>query len=217
MSNKFVISPLGKVLAVTTWLRIRGSRGLGPTVTLDKVEEFENKHSVKLPEDYKLFITTVGIGGQLFHNEYFERFEDSAKWYEPNPPFPFKSDQPINFSEPYGGYIVISEVGCGSCEFLVVNGLSYGEIWLGNERLVPYKMDFAGYLLHRFKKELPDIEPKRLVNAVRPGTPKDTLIVLFGERFTETTENYGESRICFQGVPAEFLMLDDKVKEKFEV
>jgi hypothetical protein len=125
-------------------------KSLRPSLTEDEVAEFESKHAVKLPEEYRRFLLGVGNGGYgppsyglaplgsgpassyTPETEYWERLPDVAK------PFPFtklwvweggdESDEGSREQVNHGS-IFIGTDGCGMDWRLIVTGPERGNIW----------------------------------------------------------------------------------------
>jgi hypothetical protein len=126
------------------------AKRLSPSLTENEVAEFESKHAVKLPEEYRRFLLEVGNGGygppsyELAplgsgpvssykpETEYWERLPDIAK------PFPFtkpwvweggdESDEGSREQVSHGS-IFIGTDGCGMDWHLIVTGPERGSIW----------------------------------------------------------------------------------------
>lgn len=115
------------------------------------VEEYERKNNIKLPADYRRFITTVAAGGtQPFYGMYsiagkllqYDMRADAGK------PFPYTVRKPLDISnisdEEYdalyegdeskadAGYVILCHEGCGMYSILIVNSQdedTYGTAW----------------------------------------------------------------------------------------
>ncbi|MCI8668601.1 MAG: SMI1/KNR4 family protein [Lachnospiraceae bacterium] len=117
-----------------------------PAMTEKRVSAFEKKHGVRLPEDYRRFITTIAAGGsQPFYG--LESLSD-RELELPNlgKPFPYTMEKPLimiylteeemdeneDDEEGEGGFIPLCEEGCGMYSMLVVNSKdpdTYGTVW----------------------------------------------------------------------------------------
>lgn len=129
---------------------------LNPTISLDKIHQFEQTYNVKLPIEYLEFVTTLGNGGigpyyglEPFENCLFDDLDDKRTDSLLNPSKPFLHTEPWNlkfsttideeeyskFEEQYfdkeqmNGVIAICNFGCAVSLNLVVNGQEYGNIW----------------------------------------------------------------------------------------
>lgn len=124
-----------------------------PPLSEKQVENFEKNNNIKLPEDYRKFITTVASSGtQPFYGLY--SLTEKKPIYQPNSiinkPFPYTIKEPLfvfNMSdEEYKqffindeyddinlqGYIVLCTEGCGMDSILIVNTEdreTYGTVW----------------------------------------------------------------------------------------
>jgi len=117
-----------------------------PAMTEKRVSAFEKKHGIRLPEDYRRFITTTAAGG----SQPFYGLESlSNRELElPNlgKPFPYTLENPLimiylteeemdngeDDEEGEGGFIPLCEEGCGMYSMLVVNSKdpdTYGTVW----------------------------------------------------------------------------------------
>lgn len=122
----------------------------------EQIVGWEEKHHVRLPEDYRRFITTKAAGGtQPFYGLCNLLKVDSDKEYSTmsvEKPFAFTLDKPLiifNMTEEeqeeyfndenedededeLGGYIPLCTEGCGMDSILVINSAdsdTYGTVW----------------------------------------------------------------------------------------
>lgn len=146
-----------------------------PVATEEELNYFENKFNVKIPYEYRWFLLNIanGIvsedkrGFKLISKVDFNNF--FFKEDEFNPAIPFKWDKKIMcykydsdtypyefivnedleyFEECTNGQIIISSYG----EFLVVNGIEYGNVWVDN--FDSMQEVYPDYDLKRNKKRL---------------------------------------------------------------
>lgn len=123
---------------------------LGPPLAEEAVVAFERRHGIRLPADYRGFVTTVGHGGP-------GRFGGAGPFYGLHPlddwnlgawgtpkdtllaePFPGEPDRvyddwlarvaPGDDDEPYRGTLALSDQGCGDLSLLVVSGPARGRV-----------------------------------------------------------------------------------------
>lgn len=114
----------------------------------ERVAKFEEKHNIRLPEDYRRFITTVADGGsQPFYGMY-SLFEDDNKEINTSRKFMYTVKKPLdifqlsdeeykefdnNYEElAHSGFIFLCHEGCGMYSILVVNTDdkdTYGTAW----------------------------------------------------------------------------------------
>ncbi|WP_097322225.1 SMI1/KNR4 family protein [Paractinoplanes atraurantiacus] len=119
---------------------------LGPPLPESDVAAFEREHGVRLPEDYRAFITTIGNGGPgrwggagPYYGLHPLHEWDLGLWNETTPavlatPFPVEPGHVLGSwvvaddEEPYPGTVALSDQGCGLMSLLVVTGPGRGRI-----------------------------------------------------------------------------------------
>lgn len=125
-----------------------------PVLREEEAAAFETQYGVRLPEEYRLYLTKVANGGAgpfyglfpLGKSEYTDSKPDPGK------PFPFTADTPLSCEEIYNeiddldddaseavwarywemtqsGIVYLAHEGCGMFSFLVVSGAEYGNVW----------------------------------------------------------------------------------------
>lgn len=118
-------------------------------LSLREVEEFESEHDIRLPEDYREFITTVASAGtQPFYGLYglYEEVPEYEVHSFPSKKFPYRIDRPLclfelsedEYEEELeredidDGFLVLCTEGCGMTSILIVNAEdedAYGTVW----------------------------------------------------------------------------------------
>ncbi|MDI9312286.1 MAG: SMI1/KNR4 family protein [Limnohabitans sp.] len=132
-------------------------------LTEDEVLEFEEKHNIKLPEDYRIFITNMFNGGvgpeQIMPLDFWDSVHNTvyldSLGNKLNEPFLLISewkenydnddddddDENYEYNSIINGTIRVCHIGCGNFIFLVVNGAEYGNLWIddraSNDEIVP--------------------------------------------------------------------------------
>lgn len=146
-----------------------------PVATEEELSYFENKFNVKIPYEYRWFLLNVanGIVNEDRRDFNLVKPKDFRNFFykedEFNPAIPFKWDKKIMcykyhsdaypyefivnedleyFEECTNGQIIISSYG----EFLVVNGIEYGNVWVDN--FDSMQEVYPDYDLKRNKKRL---------------------------------------------------------------
>lgn len=138
-------------------------RFINEALTEQAVLDFESKHDIKLPNDYRLFITNLFDGGvgpeQIMPLEFWDSVHNAVylgslgnKLSEPfllnnewKDDYNSQEDDDENFeyNSVVNGTIRLCHIGCGNFLFLVVNGNEYGNIWIddraSNGEIVPLK------------------------------------------------------------------------------
>ena len=131
---------------------------LNPTLEESEVSAFESKHAIKLPEDYRRFLTEIGNGraGPYYGLETLEDslfidldYKRESRRLNPSKPFLFTEKWNMEFEGDssneqefqafeaeyfkdswVNGLLRICNFGCGISLNLVVNGLEYSNIWV---------------------------------------------------------------------------------------
>lgn len=126
---------------------------LNTALSEEQITEFEFRYSIKLPEDYSLFLKTVGNGGagpfygvEKLSEAVFEDLDYKREGNKINLLLPFPHSKSWNldykdftdyqqFEEAYfakehsNGLLRLCNFGCGVFINLVVNGEEYGKMW----------------------------------------------------------------------------------------
>lgn len=114
-----------------------------PTASPKEIEKFENRFSIKIPDDFKWFLLNIanGIINTESHGfNVLDKINFSNYYYEDNefnPSLPFRLNNEFNFNtDEYedfiNGTIHLAGYGCGCYSFIVVNGEEYGNVWIDN-------------------------------------------------------------------------------------
>ncbi|MFE5792946.1 hypothetical protein ACFQ8C_10255 [Streptomyces sp. NPDC056503] len=127
---------------------------LGPVLTEPQVSAFEDAHGIRLPREFRDFLTRVGHGGYgpaygLLPMERWVSGAAEAKGGKPSEPFPIVPDLEIavrpdrrgSLAHVFPGTLTVVERGCSDLTLLVVTGPGRG-------RLV--EVNFEGFFPPRF-------------------------------------------------------------------
>jgi hypothetical protein len=93
--------------------------------------EFEKRHNICLPKEYRTFLHVVGTGFFVMSHEEIGRYQPN--WLNAlSSPFPYSKPRPEENGEELdlSGIIHFHHAGCGMAYFIVVSGQEYGNIWL---------------------------------------------------------------------------------------
>jgi hypothetical protein len=126
---------------------------LNPPLGVDEIERFEQDAGVKLPEEYRNFLTRIGNGGA---GPYYGLFSLEQVRSEFDDEFPLERIGELFLPPrtahderfyPVQGAIPIAHVGCGSMVLIVGTGSEHGNIWTYcvDERLRPYGYEIPAY------------------------------------------------------------------------
>lgn len=134
-----------------------------------EISKFESEHQIRLPADYRAFLTGMfdgGVGPQQImplafwdstHNAvYLDSLENSLskpflltkEWRSNYDDITDEDDGSDNYHDVINGTIRLCHIGCGNFYFLVVNGPEYGNIWIddraSNGEIVPLEDGVSG-------------------------------------------------------------------------
>ncbi|MDH6710643.1 hypothetical protein P3T27_007393 [Kitasatospora sp. MAA19] len=114
---------------------------LGPVLTEPQVSEFEDAHGVRLPEEFRQFVTRIGHGGYgptygLLPMKRWVTGAARAKSGMPGEPFPIVPDLEIStqpdarscLTHSFPGTITVVYRGCSDLTLLVVTGPGRGRL-----------------------------------------------------------------------------------------
>ena len=141
---------------------------LNPCCPLGRIEAFERKHEIALPEAYRRCISEVGDGGQgppfygicALEEGLGENKEDDEYWnqlphilheFPFTKPWIWEDDEPSPEGERYQvdfGSIRLGTQGCGQYSHLIVTGAERGTVWdFADVGIVPTdpKADFLAW------------------------------------------------------------------------
>ncbi|MEG5040497.1 MULTISPECIES: SMI1/KNR4 family protein [unclassified Microcoleus] len=163
---------------------------LGPTLSEAELQSFEQKHQVKLPEDYRLFLKEIGNGGAgPFYG--LEPLEEAAQYRDLSKPFPFikathsYSDEELEEwgdRDEYPGVLDLCHQGCAIYCYLVVNGPAYSTMWVGREDFYPMELSFGRWYRGWVEKALRTLENELPVDNLALGMSKKTNLSGSGRR-----------------------------------
>jgi hypothetical protein len=130
---------------------------LHPCIRLNKLADIERSAKIKLPEEYKEYITLIADGGAgPYYGLYClnEGIDKQASYFDENEQnletffqsFPYNNEDVISKIDsnttilddgealfrrehPTPGIIFLAEYGCGGYYVLVINGEQYGKVW----------------------------------------------------------------------------------------
>ncbi len=135
------------------WSKRNDAYSLNPPLSLEEVARFESEHRVRLPEEYRRFVTEVGNGdtghGGLYWLQQGQELLTDAWGYDEQScalslPAPYRRDEtydrqwwqdhegPDERLDQLRGTLPVQEGGCSQFYFLVVTGPDAGAIYYAN-------------------------------------------------------------------------------------
>ena len=170
---------LGLLRAADTGFRVFGSDHhryrLGSVLSEAELTAFELANGVRLPEDYRRFLSEIGNGGAgpFYGLEPLGTFgRDLARAF----PFVTATDTLTNEElerlpdrDEYPGALELCHHGCAIYSYLVVNGPTYGTIWDGREDFYPTCLAFGVWYRRWLERALRVLNNERLVPRLRVG------------------------------------------------
>jgi hypothetical protein len=181
---------LRRLRAADPGFRVFGSKRhryrLGPTLTESELAAFESANRVRLPEDYRRFLSVVGNGGAgpFYGLEPLSTFD-----YDLSRPFPFTTATNtlameelarLRDQDGYPGILEFCHQGCAIYAYLVVNGPTYGTIWDGREDFRPTGLTFGVWYRRWLERALRTLENERLVSRLRVGMSRAEVLAEVG-------------------------------------
>ncbi|MPY67156.1 SMI1/KNR4 family protein [Deinococcus sp. SDU3-2] len=95
---------------------------LEPKLSAREVQGLEAQHGFEFPADYRLFLTTIGGGGAGPHHGLWSAQSAAAAGVG-------QRFVPLSDEDDGGGYLLLSEYGCGNLSVLVVAGEERGHVF----------------------------------------------------------------------------------------
>ena len=205
-------------------LRVFGTNShtykLGQTLAEAELHSFEQKHQIKLPEDYRLFLKEIGNGGAgPFYG--LETLEKAAQYRDLSKPFPFTKatdsylDEELekwDDTDEYPGVLELCHQGCAIYSYLVVNGPAHGTIWNGREDFYPTELSFGRWYRRWVKKALQTLENEPLVDKLALGMSKEQILAAAGGDWQERKALY-RPIYFFEApeIPAQLELNEDRI------
>ena len=215
--------------------RVFGATGhayrFNPPLTGAQVHEFELRHEIELPRDYREYLTEVGNGGAGPHYG-VERLSKASEYSTLSQPFPWRDETTISGDDfalwdDQPGVLVLSERGCGYTDFLVLNGAADIRVWsdfvAGDGGLVPSHPTFEAWYTSWATKCIATIRREPLIDKVRAGMTIDEVKSILGDDIQrwERTPGFDEGfayYIGFTNTNASFRIgTDDRVVSVYKM
>ena len=168
---------------------------LRPTLSEATLRDFETKHDLQLPADYRAFLREVGDGeaGPFYG---LDKLEEAAAHRDLGRPFPLveamempEDDDESDEEQP--GVLELCHHGCAIYSYLVVRGPAYGTIWNGEgELFAPTNLSFEAWYAHWAQRALRLLENEKLVALIRKGMTKERVLEITGDFWREREFTY---------------------------
>lgn len=182
---------LGRLRTADPDFRVFGSKQhryqLGPPLSEQELAAFESAHGVRLPQDYRHFLSVIGNGGA---GPFYGLQPLGAYRRDLSRPFPFvvatdtlpeeELDQLSDDDGVYPGILEICHQGCAIYAYLVVNGPTYGTIWDGREDYYPTGLTFGVWYRRWLERALLALDNERLVPRLRVGMTRAEVLTEVG-------------------------------------
>jgi hypothetical protein len=181
---------LDRLRTVDAGRRVFGSEThdyrLGPVLSQSELAVFESTNGIRLPEDYRCFLATLGNGGA---GPYYGLEPLGTFGRDLSRPFPFTqaTDQldedelrRLPDRDEFPGVLEFCHQGCAIYSYLVVNGPSYGTIWVGREDFHPTALSFGAWYRQWLEQALRRLENERLVPRLRVGMSRADVLAEVG-------------------------------------
>ena len=159
---------------------------LGPPLSEEELVTFESASRVRLPTDYRRFLSVVGNGGA---GPYYGLEPLGTFGHDLSRPFPFVTAtdtltkvelQGLWNWEQYSGVLEFCHQGCGIYSYLVVNGPTFGTIWDGREHFYPTGLTFSVWYRRWLERALLALDNERLVPRLRVGMSRADVVAEVG-------------------------------------
>jgi len=164
---------------------------LGPTLTEDELAAFESANRVRLPADYRRFLSVLGNGGA---GPYYGLEPPGTFRRDLSRPFPFTTatdaltdEEPERLAVPdeYPGILEFCHQGCAIYSYLVVNGPAYGTVWDGREDFCPTGVAFGAWYRRWLERALRVLANQRLLPLLRVGMSRADVLAEVGGDWQE--------------------------------
>lgn len=204
---------IDQLRATDTQLRVFGASShryrIGARLSPSDVRAFESKHSITVPEDFRLYLQLVGDGNGEPWRERTGPWQrggagpgyglyplaETVYGDRVNRLFPFEEKVELSGEPPFHdwewgvpGALEICTHGCVSHSHLIAVGPERGTIWEGFEydHFAPTRLSFSQWMRAWAERELQVLGGKRLVEQIRIGMTRAQVLALTGEGWRES-------------------------------
>jgi len=162
---------------------------LRPCLSEEEIKQFEVKHNICLPEDYRLFLQHVGNGGPG---------PDYGMTSLGEGGYTFKLDEPFTYLEEvdfvktpgesanFAGILEVSDGGCSYYSYIVVTGPTRGQVWNAHEMgIVPTGLTFSQWYRHWAERALEILANEPLAERIKIGMTRSEVIEVTNSNWNE--------------------------------
>jgi hypothetical protein len=195
----------------------KGGHGyeFAPRLPEEEIAEFEQRHGIRLPDDYRGFIRYAGNGGA--GPGYGVRPLGQPKGCKLRVAFSVESRADGEVGHPYSGCLLLCQHGCAYDDYLVVNGPRAGTVWATDDVGCRFAFgSFTDWYASWAERAFTLLARDRLLDGVKVGQPLAELVRLLGpvERTWGEDAKRGERYVSFRDLCATFrLGRGDKLAE----
>lgn len=191
---------------------------LRPPLAERQLVEFERRYGVKLPRDYRLFLSLVGDGGAGPFYGVIPLVEASRS-SDLSAPFAWTDKHRLQTEEEFKlwnrrpGYLEICHHGCGYYDLLVVRGATAGSMWqditAAKPEFFPLHKTFYEWYLDWAEEKLRMLDREPLLDRVNEGMDINDLSDLLGGNMNTWSGSHlqpGEYFASFRDAAASFVI-----------
>lgn len=190
----------------------------GPTLTNRQLVDFERRHGVELPRDYRLFLSLIGDGGAgPFYG--VVSLAEASRGSDLSTPFAWSEKHHLDREEEFDlwerrpGCLEICHHGCAYYDLLIVNGNSAGSMWqditAAGKGFFPLKKTFYEWYRDWIEGKLRMLDREPLLDRIVEGMHVNALVDLFGgdmNTWKGASLQPGEYYASFRDAAASFLI-----------
>ncbi|HWG45791.1 MAG TPA: hypothetical protein VN688_23720 [Gemmataceae bacterium] len=189
-----------------------------PVLADRQLVEFERRHGVEIPTDYRLFLSLIGDGG-AGPSYGVVPLAEASRCNDLSTPFVWVDKHRLDREEEFGlwerrpGCLEICHHGCGYYDLLVVNGATSGLLWqditAATNEFIPLHKTFYVWYREWVEDKLRKLNREPLLDQISEGVHINALVDLLGGDM-DTWKGAGlqpdEYYVSFRDAAASFLL-----------
>jgi hypothetical protein len=159
---------------------------LCPTLSESELAAFESANRIRLPDDYRRFLSMVGNGGagpfygieplSTFGRDLSQPFQITTA----TDALTHEDLERLGDRDEYPGILELCHHGCAIHSYLVVNGATYGTIWDGREYFYPTGLAFGVWYRRWLERKLRTLGNEQLLARLRVGMSRADVLAEVG-------------------------------------